>query len=442
MPAQKTKTKRRYGLVILSMHRSGSSALAGLLGKMGCDLPQELMPANRFNEKGHFESLKVYRMNDKILSSGGSRWDDWRVFDPNWMGSEAAQEFMAQGKQVLKDEYNTSRLFVLKDPRICRLMPFWQKLLKAMKIEPVYIHSHRNPIEVARSLESREKWLFSYGLVLWLRHVLESEIHTRGTTRVFTSYNQVMNDWEGVVQAIQAKCKTTFPRETDQVYSETNDFLSSDLRHNTLSEDSVTSDPEVSRWVSQAYSVFEAWAQTGEKKADYNTLDALRAQLNDAETLLGDVVEARKIMQEPEGCTTVTAQRDDALAQLEDLEQQTQHAQERAADLTRHVVRLTKECDDLGSMARLERMRLHDYVKGLEQASTTVNDKLRDTEARLASANKTLGKAALDHKALIQQRTQKNAQIMALKEERAMFLSSTSWKLTAPLRRLIRTLRR
>jgi hypothetical protein len=52
-----TRPDTRYAAVVLGMHRSGTSALAGVLARLGCDLPTQMMPANEFNPKGFYESL-------------------------------------------------------------------------------------------------------------------------------------------------------------------------------------------------------------------------------------------------------------------------------------------------------------------------------------------------------------------------------------------------
>lgn len=87
----------RIALIVLGMHRSGTSALAGVLAQMGCDLPQDLMPSTAFNPRGHFESLQVYHLNDAILASGGPRGMTGRPSTPSgiarrgWASSGSAR---------------------------------------------------------------------------------------------------------------------------------------------------------------------------------------------------------------------------------------------------------------------------------------------------------------------------------------------------------------
>jgi len=59
MTKKRFSPKSRNAVVVLGMHRSGTSALAGVLARLGCDLPQTLMPTNDFNAKGYYESLRL-----------------------------------------------------------------------------------------------------------------------------------------------------------------------------------------------------------------------------------------------------------------------------------------------------------------------------------------------------------------------------------------------
>ena len=129
----------RIGVLVLGMHRSGTSALTRVLNLLGCDLPKTLMGANKTNEAGHWESLPICRLNDEILSSAGSNWHDWLAFNPGWYSSPRAAEYKEKALALLEEEFGQSRLFVLKDPRICRFAPFWLDVLETAGVKPVVI---------------------------------------------------------------------------------------------------------------------------------------------------------------------------------------------------------------------------------------------------------------------------------------------------------------
>src|SRR5206468_3279043 len=104
-------------VLVLGMHRSGTSALARVLNLLGCDLPQTLMGPGKSNEAGHWESQAIANFNDRLLESAGTSWDDWQAINPGWLSSLKAVQFREEARGLLEQEFGASHLFVLKDPR-------------------------------------------------------------------------------------------------------------------------------------------------------------------------------------------------------------------------------------------------------------------------------------------------------------------------------------
>src|SRR5690606_20636375 len=103
-----------------------------------------------------------------------------------------------QALAILSTEFGSSRLFVLKDPRICRLLPFWIEVLEGFGAIPHVVCPIRNPLEVAASLKSRNGTDASLGQLIWLRHVLEAEIASRDLPRAFIRYKDLLHGWRSV----------------------------------------------------------------------------------------------------------------------------------------------------------------------------------------------------------------------------------------------------
>ena len=70
---------------------------------------------------------------------------------------------------------------------MCRLMPFWAPVFEEAKWAVHALLPIRSPREVGWSLNFRDGIGTSYGCLLWLRHVLEAEVETRGMARAFLS---------------------------------------------------------------------------------------------------------------------------------------------------------------------------------------------------------------------------------------------------------------
>ena len=168
----------RDAVLVLGMHRSGTSSVAGTLVKLGATPPKSLMGANSANPRGHWESSALAALNDEILKSAGSAWDDWRTFNAAWYTSPIAEEFRQKVVDELNKEYGDAKLVVIKDPRICRIVPLWSQVLNGSRHTVRFIIPVRSPLEVSRSLWIRDKIPISKGLLMWLRHVLDAEMAT------------------------------------------------------------------------------------------------------------------------------------------------------------------------------------------------------------------------------------------------------------------------
>lgn len=202
----------RVGVLVLGMHRSGTSALTRVLSLLGCDLPKTLVPAHPSNEAGHWESLPIVELNDDILNSAGTNQNDWLAFNPGWYASPKAAEFKERALSALAEEFGKSRLFALKDPRICRFAPFWLDVLDTAGVRPAIIMPIRNPLEVAESLFRRNGFDPALGHLLWLRHVLEAEAGSRGWPRFHTSFESLLTGWSSLAAAAQDKLGVSWPR--------------------------------------------------------------------------------------------------------------------------------------------------------------------------------------------------------------------------------------
>lgn len=70
------QTGRCQAAVVVGMHRSGTSAVAQLLGANGFStgVEQDLLPANFSNVYGHFEHVTANEVNTALLSALDATW--------------------------------------------------------------------------------------------------------------------------------------------------------------------------------------------------------------------------------------------------------------------------------------------------------------------------------------------------------------------------------
>jgi hypothetical protein len=277
------------------MHRSGTSAMTGALAHLGCAGPLTPMRAEADNPRGFFESRRVGDLNNDFLTESGSSWHDWRPLDLQASDSPQGDRFREAAAKLIEEEFGGADLIVLKDPRICRLVPVWTDALERQGYRTVPLLIHRDPYEVAQSLRTRNGFPLAFGLLLWLRHVLDAERLTRGRPRAFTSYGRVLADWRAVVGALGDRLGVAFPLTAEAAGPAVDEFLSAELRHFATPPEDGTVHPVLSDRVRVCFEIMERWAADGEDIRDHEALDRVEAALAEAGWTFVDVAGPRNL---------------------------------------------------------------------------------------------------------------------------------------------------
>jgi glycosyltransferase involved in cell wall biosynthesis len=320
---------RRRALVVLGMHRSGTSAVARLMMLLGADAPKRLMPPDSSNVTGHWEPVWMTRLHDEIFRSVSSWWDDIDHLPASWFESATAQRFRERAVELLRKDYGDSRLFVIKDPRISRTVPFWRSVFAEYGAKPSYVILVRHPMEIASSLKVRDGMTPSRALLLYLRDTLAVELETRDSPRVFVSYEQTLSDWRSVAQQISEKLNITWPRLTQRAAVEIERFLSPKHRHHLATGEDLSARPDVIDWVKQLHSILEEAAESG-AEPDLEGLDAISARLEEADRAYGPVLAEAELDVRAKG-----KELDEAAAEIEWLSEAAENLGDWAEDLQR-----------------------------------------------------------------------------------------------------------
>lgn len=175
-------------LCVLGMHRSGTSVVAQLLHRLGARVgPQLLAAMEGVNDDGFWEDSRVVEFDERLLAACGLRWydsaaPDLATADPQVIAA-VAREARDYFRQHYSDEPDTrigawpAAPWVVKDPRQCRLLPFWLDTWNQSGFETVFVHVLRHPYAVAKSLQRRDRMPLEYGVLLWLVYTLEAFTH-------------------------------------------------------------------------------------------------------------------------------------------------------------------------------------------------------------------------------------------------------------------------
>ena len=151
-------------IFVLGMHRSGTSAVAGLLDELGVWAgPQEdLMPGDFANPLGYYERRAFMVEMDKALEVAGGAWDQPPKFDDESLSE--ARRAVSCAIQSVRESIRDHTVGLIKDPRLC-LFASWVTENSSPADE--FVTVFRNPVAVARSLKRAQGVPLEVGLALW-----------------------------------------------------------------------------------------------------------------------------------------------------------------------------------------------------------------------------------------------------------------------------------
>lgn len=265
-----------------------------MLKLLGADLGEGLAPASEHNQSGYWESQRFMHLHEHLLGSVGSFWYDWTSIDPERMRSASTAAVKAEFRQALHETFGDSQLFAIKDPRVCRFVPFWFELLADFDAKPACILPIRSPFEVAASLGKRDQLPQSTSYLLWLRHVLDAERRTRGMPRVITSFDGLLADWRAVVERLKKGLSISFPNDTAVAHTEIDGLLNEGQRHHRQAQQPSEVDETIVGWANEAYAVLREMELSGssDDPEAFARLDAVSLALQESAALFGPVARA------------------------------------------------------------------------------------------------------------------------------------------------------
>ena len=365
----------RAAIAVVGMHRSGTSAVARVLSLLGADLPQNLMPAWESNEQGHWEPERIVALNEQLLADAATAWDDVSRFPDAWYGSTSAEEYRGRLVELLAKEYGDSRLFVLKDPRLSRLIPFWLRAVSEFGADPSFVITVRNPLEVAASLKARDGFSFPKGLLLWLRHTIDAERDTRGHPRAFLSYELLLSDWEREARSVSQQLGVSWPRLNHRARVEIEQFLSTQHRHYSATTRELQAHAAAVAWVGRVYEALERACAEGEAPSS-ETLDEVGWVLDEADAAYGPLLAEAGLLHEGD-----ERELDQRRLEIEKRGEALEHLRGELANQGADVERLQGELGNQG--ADVERLRAS--LEGRESEVESLNAQLAKHEQDLAA---------------------------------------------------------
>jgi glycosyltransferase involved in cell wall biosynthesis len=228
-------------IVVLGMHRSGTSTITRALMTMGVELGDRLMPpVDGNNSKGFWEDIDINALNIEMLKFLNSDWHYLSSISSADVVVLKQNGFLDKATILLSKKIHDKSIFGFKDPRVTKLLPFWREVFEYCNFDIKYVLVIRNPLSVAKSLQKRDGFSIFKGYLLWLAHVIESlSVLTDGSS-ILVDYDLLIKSPDQEIIRIAKHLKLNVSQ--DELLTFKNEFVDQTLRHTFFSIDDLKND--------------------------------------------------------------------------------------------------------------------------------------------------------------------------------------------------------
>ena len=223
--------KNKCLIVVLGMHRSGSSAITKGLEVLGVNLGSHLMSADANNQKGYFEDLEFNQLNTRVLKANGYDWNSLSAIQGDVFQDDKFIPLKNEATDLLKRKLEDTQMLGIKDPRFCRLLPFWKDVFNELQLNVSYVIILRDPENIAASLFSRDSFPRVKSLYLWLEHMIPVFQETLGCTRSVVDYEQLIADPGAVIKKLAGELGLGEQLDQQALHSYESEFIDASLKH-------------------------------------------------------------------------------------------------------------------------------------------------------------------------------------------------------------------
>ena len=228
-------------VVIIGMHRSGTSAIAKSLECTGVNLGNKLMPpCLNDNDLGFFEDIDIVEFNENLLKECGKNWYDTQKI--NYFDTERLirNGYLLQGIELIRNKVHASKYFGFKDPRTAALLPFWEQIFATFEFKVSFVLAIRNPLSIVRSLQQRNEFEPEQGYYLWINHILQSLSFLKNKNFIGVNYDKLLADPYTQIKRIASLIGNNIDYSILDQYCK--EFLKTNLRHWAYSENDLMVD--------------------------------------------------------------------------------------------------------------------------------------------------------------------------------------------------------
>jgi glycosyltransferase involved in cell wall biosynthesis len=445
-------------IVVLGMHRSGTSAVTRSLTVMGIDLGDKMMPPMEGNNpKGFWEDIDINALNIEMMHALSSDWHYLTLIDAVDVETLRSKGFFLRAVDLIRKKIDHAPSFGFKDPRVAKLLPFWKEVINYCQFDVSYILAIRHPRSVVKSLAKRDSIEESKGYFLWLGHVIASLAGSSGKNRVLVDYDVLMQSPDHELERIAKNLGLEINDAELQSYKK--EFLDHSLRHTIYQPNDLMLDDACPPLV------YEIYTKLLEIATDQSQIDTPDFQER-IEQWAAEFVRLKSALQLAD---RLYRQREVAVQSLAECDNQIANLKQAVTERDGQIANLKQALAEReGQIANLKQALAErdGQIANLKQALAeregqiaNLNQAVTEREGQIANLNQAVtereGQIANLNQAVAEREGQianlrfesdrivigKDSEIHKIREQLNQIFHSRSWRATAPLRKVVVTMR-
>lgn len=276
-------------IVVLGMHRSGTSAIMKAIESLGVSIGDSLMPeAEGNNSKGFFEDIDIYRLNEEMLSTLNTTWYDLSMISKGDVAYLNSKGFLEKALKLLSKKLEKCDIFGFKEPRTTKLVLFWQNVFAHIDCRVDYVLALRHPQAVAMSLKKRDGIDTFRGQLLWLSYQVAALTALNKESWIIQFYDSLISSPESQLQRLSQSLLLELNAVEAKLYSD--EFIDPKLRNFTIGEAKNKFDNEFSLpLIEDIFNTLLKLKDNDLSSTKLNTSDSINSWLNEFNRLKGQI---------------------------------------------------------------------------------------------------------------------------------------------------------